>query len=75
MPTGFLIPVKPLKFVARQGDHNNEKYSVLVRHAVQSPLELDLYGEVRYKASVYSLTAIVNLIKLRQVLVELHLDQ
>ncbi|KAK6645660.1 hypothetical protein RUM43_001940 [Polyplax serrata] len=58
-----------------QADHNNEKYSVLLKHSVQSPLELDLYGEVRYRTSVYSLTTIVNLMKQRQVLVELHLDQ
>lgn len=53
----------------------NDKYAVALKHALYAPGEMEAYAEVRYKASLYSVTTIVNMQKPRQVVVEVHLDK
>ncbi|KAL0271734.1 UNVERIFIED_CONTAM: hypothetical protein PYX00_008731 [Menopon gallinae] len=57
-----------------QADQENDKYALVLKRAVNSPKEMELYGEIRYKSSLYSVGTIINLMKKRQVLIELHLD-
>ncbi|XP_069692884.1 uncharacterized protein Apoltp isoform X2 [Periplaneta americana] len=58
-----------------QADHNQDKYSLLFKHASPSLTEFQTYIDLRYKKSIYTLTATVNLLNYKQVLLELHLDQ
>jgi hypothetical protein len=59
----------------QQADHNQDKYSLLLKHTSPSPTEFQTYIDLRYQKSIYTLTATVNLLEHKQMLLELHLDQ
>lgn len=63
------------QLVFPQADQENDKYALVLKRAVNSPKEMELYGEIRYKSSLYSIGTVINLMKKRQVLIELHLDR
>jgi len=56
-------------------DHNQDKYSLLLKHTSLSSAEFQTYIDLRYQKSVYTLTATVNNLDYKQILLELHLDQ
>jgi hypothetical protein len=62
-------------FIFQQADHNQDKYSLLLKHTSLSPAEFQTYIDLRYRKSVYTLTATVNILDYKQILLELHLDQ
>lgn len=69
---GLLI-ISMLMF--QQADHNKDKYSLLMKHASPSSTEFQTYVDLRYQKRIYTLTATVNLLDHKQMLLELHLDQ
>lgn len=58
-----------------QADHNKDKYSLLLKHTSLSSAEFQTYIDLRYQKSIYTLTATVNNLDYKQILLELHLDQ
>lgn len=53
----------------------SEKYSIALKQTIYKIGEMEAYAEVRYKASLYSVSTVINMEKPKQVVMEIHLDK
>lgn len=58
-----------------KAEHMNEKYSIALKQTIYKIGEMEAYAEIRYKASLYSISTVINMEKPKQIVMEIHLDK